>query len=492
MQDQSAAGGAGSRWKVAFWALLALMAVFRVWLALRGHSIRHPDEIFQTIEQSHRLVFGYGIRPWEYREGLRWIGTPLLLAPPMLLARWLSLGPSFYIPLTRAALALLSLLPFPIFFTLVRRRSGPAVALLACLLPLLWPESLDFVGSTLSEALVAPVLAAALALGLIVDPQSRALTLVSLALLLLLSFSLRFHVAPAIGLTAIVALVRTGPPQRRVFLIALGLGLAGLVALNAAFGQLPFQDVWLNAYRNLADGIAVKFGTEPWWYYFDQIWTHWGWTLVPALLLVLWRIRQTWLFALSALLIVLVFSVIAHKEYRFYFPATVLFTFALGWALSDTAAQLTRRLPRPALALPILSLVVVAILLGSLAPAYGTLFAETEDNRIAAEMTAARTPGLCGLDFAIGLNVLGTPGFTYLNRDVPLGAETPSSGYAPEYPAFNEIVGPASIRANLPRTYAPLQCFSGSSSGALCLYRRPGGCSPSDTTRDPPGPEAGD
>ena len=32
-------------------------------------GINHPDEVFQTVEQAHRLVFGTGLVPWEFVYG---------------------------------------------------------------------------------------------------------------------------------------------------------------------------------------------------------------------------------------------------------------------------------------------------------------------------------------------------------------------------------------------------------------------------------------
>ena len=494
MVDYSvAADRVDRRAQVAFWLLLTVGAAFRIWLALKGHSIRYPDEIFQTIEQAHRLVFGYSIRPWEFREGVRWMGTPLLLTPPLLLARWLGLGPDFYMPLTRGLLALLSLLPFPVFFVLVRRRAGEAAAVLACLVPLFGFENLDFTGSTLSEAIVAPVLATAICLALLVDRTSRRRDMIVLGVLLCLSFCLRFHVAPAILAAATVAWVRTGRPQRLTLVATIAAMLAGLSLVDMLFGQWPFQHVWLNIVRNLVDNIADKFGTEPWWFYLAAIWEHWGWSIVPAALLVLWRWRETWLFLLGALAIVAVFSVIGHKEYRFYFPATVLFTFALGWALSSALVWIAHRVPAvgPA-SWP--SLLAAAVIVGwsSSGSAYQKVLSETDDTRISAELAASRQPDVCGLDNAIRLSVLGTAGFAYFNHDVPFGAVTPESPQFPELSHYNYVIGAPDLRAALGADYSQLACWASPTSSSLCLYRRPGGCTSTDDSRDPPGPEAGD
>src|SRR5262245_50197628 len=56
------------------WLLIAILAAgawLRVWFALTDDGIDWPDEIYQSLEPAHRLVFGYGILPWEYVEGAR-------------------------------------------------------------------------------------------------------------------------------------------------------------------------------------------------------------------------------------------------------------------------------------------------------------------------------------------------------------------------------------------------------------------------------------
>ena len=54
-----------------FAVLLALALLLRLWLAVRGHAIRHPDEVFQGLEQAHRMVFGYGVPTIEMARHLR-------------------------------------------------------------------------------------------------------------------------------------------------------------------------------------------------------------------------------------------------------------------------------------------------------------------------------------------------------------------------------------------------------------------------------------
>ena len=69
-----------------FAVLLALALLLRLWLAVRGHAIRHPDEVFQGLEQAHRMVFGYGVPTIEMARHLRWPGLAAMLAVPQYFA----------------------------------------------------------------------------------------------------------------------------------------------------------------------------------------------------------------------------------------------------------------------------------------------------------------------------------------------------------------------------------------------------------------------
>ncbi len=71
-------------------------------------NLHQPDEVFQSIEQAHRLVYGTGVIPWEFQYGARSWLVPGAIAGVMWLARLVGDGPTYYLPAIFAALALLS------------------------------------------------------------------------------------------------------------------------------------------------------------------------------------------------------------------------------------------------------------------------------------------------------------------------------------------------------------------------------------------------
>jgi len=62
-------------------------------------GINHPDEVFQTVEQAHRLVFGNGLLPWEFVYGTRSWVLPGALAGLMAAASAFGDGPDYYMPM---------------------------------------------------------------------------------------------------------------------------------------------------------------------------------------------------------------------------------------------------------------------------------------------------------------------------------------------------------------------------------------------------------
>src|SRR5262249_8838579 len=67
-------------------------------------GINWPDEIFQSLEPAHRLVFGYGLIAWEFILGARTWALPGLVAPLLKLCASIGLDdPRQYLSVVRLA-----------------------------------------------------------------------------------------------------------------------------------------------------------------------------------------------------------------------------------------------------------------------------------------------------------------------------------------------------------------------------------------------------
>ncbi|MFP2926296.1 hypothetical protein ACLESO_13970, partial [Pyxidicoccus sp. 3LG] len=89
-------------------AVLAAGAAFRIHWALNDEGLYWPDEVYQSLEPAHRLVYGYGLVAWEFVEGARnWV-LPGLVAGVLGLARLFGgSDPAVYLDVTKAFFGLL-------------------------------------------------------------------------------------------------------------------------------------------------------------------------------------------------------------------------------------------------------------------------------------------------------------------------------------------------------------------------------------------------
>src|SRR5580698_1144542 len=67
--DSRPGGDSWLRWVIAVGVGVAVVS--RCLLAWTNQGVIQPDEIFQSLEQGHRWIFGFGVRPWEFRAGAR-------------------------------------------------------------------------------------------------------------------------------------------------------------------------------------------------------------------------------------------------------------------------------------------------------------------------------------------------------------------------------------------------------------------------------------
>ena len=121
--------------------------------------------------------------------------------------------------------------------------------------------------------------------------------------------------------------------------------LAGVAAILAAAGVLdtltlgyPFASVWRYVLYNVFYGVSSTFGVEPWPYYLLGELGVWGGAGATMLLLTAigaWRLP---LLLVVAIVILAVHSGIAHKEYRFIYPAIVPLTVLAGVGLAQMAS----------------------------------------------------------------------------------------------------------------------------------------------------------
>jgi len=460
------------------WWLLLFAAAFlsRLAVPIWLPGIYHPDEIFQSLEQAHRLVFGYGLVPWEFRVGARSWLLPGLLSLPMWLGEQLAPGTTAYRYFAQGLVALISA-TIPLIGYFWGRRYSRRHAWLAAVVLLGWHELLLFGARALSEVIAGAALFAGVWLcceSETTRPRRHALLA---GLCLGLAFAFRFHLAPAVALAALW-FARDDLRDRWLPLLAGGaLPVALLGALDWITWGVPFGSVIRNFSANIVEGRSHIYGVSPWYWYLWQIGIRWklgaALLLVPA---VAWSRRQV-LPLLAAVVIVATHSAIAHKEYRFLYPAIplVLVAAALG------AAQFSMRLRTSGGARLVPAALVALALPGSLTlallpPSRG----EWLRGKAGLELMArAGREARCGVAL-VGAGWDMTGGYTWIHRDLPLHLLYPDTVAQWDLSSFDVWIAPEGwLQQRIPAPrFVQRSCMRQDAHGFrnLCYWQRPGPC----------------
>src|ERR1051325_3783137 len=94
-------------------------------------SLNWGDEIFQTLEPAHRLVYGYGLVTWEFQLGMRSWLLPGFVAGIIGAARGLTAGGGGWLCGVAVALAILASAPVVCCFLWGQRWYGLGGAIVA-------------------------------------------------------------------------------------------------------------------------------------------------------------------------------------------------------------------------------------------------------------------------------------------------------------------------------------------------------------------------
>ncbi|XXF77286.1 hypothetical protein P2318_30175 [Myxococcaceae bacterium GXIMD 01537] len=409
--------------------VLGAGALLRVHLALTDDGLYWPDEIFQSLEPAHRLVFGYGLQAWEFIEGARNWALPGLVAALFQGARVLGLDtPPGYLGFTRGAFALLGAATAWAGWKLARAWGASALAASAgASLLALAAVPIYFAPRAMSEN--ASALPVALGLALALRPGASRRALVAGASLLGVAVLLRLQNGIfCVGLLGVLAARR----QWRAAAEALAV-LAGWALLFGLLDKLTwgrwFHSAIVYLDFNLVQGKAAGWGTAPFSYYGRVLFTGMPWVAgVTAALGLLGLRRAPGLAALAGAFFVL-HALQPHKELRFLLPAFPLFTALASVGLEVVLAHVRTPRVRGALALA-----VVAVGVGSALKAPALTFGDIgqyEDSRPRTSAyddsgpinrlltVAGQREDVCGLKVE-ATHLAWTGGYSYFHREVPL------------------------------------------------------------------------
>ncbi|MBF5041974.1 hypothetical protein FGE12_06185 [Aggregicoccus sp. 17bor-14] len=410
--------------------LLGLVAggALRLYLALTEDGLYWPDEVHQSLEPAHRLVWGYGLVAWEFARGARSWALPGLVAGLFELARALHLPePGGYLRLTRCAFALAGTGCIAGAYALARRLgAGALAAASAALLLALGAVPLYFSHRAMSENAAALPLVAGLALAL-PEGATRRQTLGGAALLALATL-LRLQCGLlCLGLLAVLLVRRRwARAAEAAAVLAVGALLYGLLD-RLTWGSW-FQSARVYLDFNLAGG-AARWGTSPFGYYLRVLLQAMPAVTLAGLGLALLAARRAPALWLLSAAFFLVHALQPHKELRFLLPLFPLVAALAGVGLEALLSQVQDPAAARAAAGALLA---VGVLSAASAPQlrFGDLGAYEESRPRASAWDdagpinrllerAGHAPDLCGLKVEVA-HLAWTGGYSYLHRPVPL------------------------------------------------------------------------
>lgn len=429
-------------------ALLAGVAC-RVYVAFTDDGIYWADEIHQSLEPAHRLVFGYGLVAWEFREGARNWAFPGFIAG--LMAACAGLGgdsPHVYLPVIRVVFVAMSLATALGIYRLARvsRASEIGAAAGAATWALAAP-AIYFAHRAMSEngATVAAVWAVALLLKPLASRRSIWLgaSLLGLSVLFRIQMGLL-----AIGVLGVLAARRNrhGLVECFAVLCAWGVAYGAIDALTwsdvpgARYGGW-FHSAILYVRFNLIEGRSAEWGTSPASYYAAFIFR--SMPVIAACLGIglLVALRYATAPSVLALLFLAMHSAIPHKELRFILPML-----PLAVAATVTAFDALPRAARLAgITLLLIGAMASAITFHSLT--WGDLGARLDDAETSAWddpgpinrllLVANKQPDLCGL--RVDLHPAFHGASSYLHRQVGIYRGVPEDSGLYNYAIVNRL-----------------------------------------------------
>ncbi|XP_035381667.1 GPI mannosyltransferase 3 isoform X1 [Electrophorus electricus] len=316
--------------------------IFRLVNCLLVQTSFVPDEYWQSLEISHGMVFKYGYESWEWREGIRGYSYPLFFAVIYKILHLLRYDTvQLLILLPRVAQALLTALADVKLYHLVRRSEGPDVAKWTFFCQLCSWFTWYCCTRTLTNSMETTLTVLALYYYPLCTDKThnsswKYLSLVSWAVVvrptaLVVWLPLLFH--------------HLWRAENKLKLIThQGLPVAAAALVSSALIDCIFYGKWIfvqwNFLKfNIFHNVGKFYGTHPWHWYLTQ-----GFVAVigPHLPVFLHGCSLTStrhrVLLITIIWTLLVYSFLAHKEFRFIYPVLPFCMIFCGMSLAQLRA----------------------------------------------------------------------------------------------------------------------------------------------------------
>ena len=422
---------------------LALGALLRLWAAT-DDGIYWPDEIYQSFEPAHWLVFGYGLRAWEFIEGARNWSFPFLVAALLELCSVFGLSsPAQYVTAIKGCFALVGVATALGVYRLARTLgAAESFAVAASAAYSLAAPVIYFAPRAMAENALAACATWGLALLLEVKASRKQVLLGAAMLGAGVLFRLQ-GAAYCAGALLWLSWKRNFVRAREAALMLTGFallyGLTDAIAWHDAPGA-RYGGWFHSAFKywefNITMNGGAEWGTSPWPYYFQV-----SYTAMPALAVMVGfgavaSLRRAGAGWICAALVLALHVFVAHKELRFIVPLWPLAFALCGVGLRVLPSAQVRRASVAALLGAALysAANLRALTMGDLGAYADRPQSSAWDdfgpvNRLM--LTASKRPDVCGLRIDAA-HLAWTGGSTYLHHPAPLyhlGRPSPALGY---------------------------------------------------------------
>ena len=421
----------GRIWKY-FIPVLILAFVVRAALALYTDSILHVDEIFQYLEQGHRLAFGNGVVPWEHFYGVRPLMLPYLIAGTLLLCDVPGLGqPFWYIGAVKLLFCAISLLiPAGMYF-FARRHFGETAGRISLLAGAFWYELAGFAHKPLPELVTTALLL--LVLAIVIRPMRDKREIWLAVFLLVMVTALRIQYAPVAFI--LLGLVFFLTKKKTLFALAVTVFVVAVGVFDAVTWDGGFFHSYINYLRYHQAWQGLDVAHHP--FYQHLVWlalASMGLVLL-GLVLSLVDVRRYGFLLGLVLVTLLVHSVPDHKEYRYVFFVIPLILM-IG---ADVLARVATRISTPRWLLGSVAVIFAMVSLGGVLevfpyqsriyvpffghPGWKVGFVRQrpffQASHVEAYRYLAEAPGVAGV-WQVDRDYVNMPSYYYLHRKVPL------------------------------------------------------------------------
>jgi GPI mannosyltransferase 3 len=403
------------------WLLCVAACAVRLGSYYLRPGILAPDEVFQYLEQAHRLVFHVGLVPWEYVLGIRnWL-IPGAIAGIMQAARVVGDTPAVQVGAVTLCMTLLSLCTVVCAFRWGCNIGGTAAGLAAGGLNAFWFEQIYYAVHPIADTIAASLLMSGLYLASpsAVEPARKRLFWAGV--LFGLTLVVRIQLGPAVALAALW-ICRSAIWGRTLPMICGGvIPLCALGIVDALTWGSPFQSIWLYVWLNT--DISAAFGASPFYALIGQAFINWSVFGGLIVVLAVLGVRRLPVIGIAIVAIVVTFSLVAHKEPRFLYPAEPLILTLVGIGSAELGGGIAARLRVP-LSPPSLGLVLivfwtgVSVGLGCFGPFHGYWSSGT--GTVAAFRLINADPDACGVAVVPANQWPQSGGYVFLRPGIPL------------------------------------------------------------------------